>query len=1040
MNYQVLVELDSSNFDFSRAQPDGADLRFTNQNDNTLPYWIESYDSTSEKARIWVKVDSIPASDTTSIIMYYGNPTAFDASNGAATFVFFDDFETDTTGDYTWEHVDSGPPPGPISTYSWDPVNKWVHIITGDNSGMKVSRSVTLPLQGHFFISFRKLRDYPTDNVQRITIEQDENNYYEFIATGSGYDPVLHPDRLRKYIGGIMVDSSGVGGGVFIDSDTDHTIEGWYTNAMLQIDIDGVAADTLTATNTTQLYPVSFSFKSDQIDLYWYEIRIRTYTDPEPLVTIGEWRDSETDFIQGTVYFDSKNNPAGPGHVIEVFDAVFSGRIGTVITDENSRFEFKVSIDRTCFLIVTGFPEQRFEVKPGEDIEIIIKTEKRPKTPILSQSDIKFEPGSVIIVGVEANQIDGVIARRLESALSTWIGEADSRISQKVPDFKSQYQAVRAPILEQLESVDVVSDDENQERKGFFTVLVGGPEVNMATLRYNTRLSTRFVEDQILTNKWFIREPRGCLYSDSEYGIIALIPMYSQLDDSAIYTITGGDKRLCVLVVAGNGREGTYAAGLVLKKILQTGTEGEELLNELDNLLIWMVSGDEQTIQPVTVVVKYVDETTASIVEIMTGEDTGEIPCFGESIRAPEIPARKLQFETVAEGYYDGLDEKGTYVVRDSTDVENLRNKGYALPEIDFSGHMIIAVFQGTCPTGGFSITVVKVVETEPVVQVFVKETWPGEGCGVTEALTQPYHIIKVQRVEKEIVFTRGLEITICESSLISREEKGVLSGLVIDPDSGSGIPDAVVYLSQSGTGTTDFTTSHLDGGFTFFNLDPGTYSVGAYWKGRLTMESNSSSEGEVTVTAGETSIVPIELGSSGNHLEITSVNINGGAVITVSPGENIFVEIEYIYWRHKRCPDCIMYFPVGIESDPQDAISGSIPGLYPGSKGSGIVYLTAPSVPGTYHIYVAQAAVHNENQSFRTYKNAYPDKMLDIGSITVMKEINNRELLHRILVFIAAVFVGILVIWAFHKHEKKPDPGLRKIQDLKEELERIRK
>lgn len=285
-DYQVLVKLDSNNFNFSQAQPDGDDLRFINRNGDTLPYWIESFDSTSEKARIWVKVNSIPASGITKIFMYYGNPVAASASDGVATFVFFDDFETDTTADYTWQHVDYGPPPRPISTYSWDSVNKWMYITTGDNSGMDVSKSILLPPQGHFFISFKKLRDYPKDNIQWFYIRQDTDNYYLFRAQGSGYDPVQHPDSLQKYIGGSLVDGSGSDEAVFIDSNTDHTIEGWYTNTMMRIDIDGETSDTLITTNTVQINSASFSSVSSQIDLYWYEIRIHKYTDPEPIVSI----------------------------------------------------------------------------------------------------------------------------------------------------------------------------------------------------------------------------------------------------------------------------------------------------------------------------------------------------------------------------------------------------------------------------------------------------------------------------------------------------------------------------------------------------------------------------------------------------------------------------------------------------------------------------------------------------------------------------------------------------------------------------------
>ena len=92
-DYQVLLELNGNNFDFEKTQSDGDDIRFTNQGGDQLPYWIESFDPANEKARIWVKVDNIPKSGTKIITMYYGNTYAPPASNPKNTFVFFDDFE-----------------------------------------------------------------------------------------------------------------------------------------------------------------------------------------------------------------------------------------------------------------------------------------------------------------------------------------------------------------------------------------------------------------------------------------------------------------------------------------------------------------------------------------------------------------------------------------------------------------------------------------------------------------------------------------------------------------------------------------------------------------------------------------------------------------------------------------------------------------------------------------------------------------------------------------------------------------------------------
>jgi len=101
-NYQVLIVLNSTNFDFSKANSDGSDIRFIDSDDTTkLNYWIEEWDSTNQEAKIWVNVTSIPASSTKTIYMYYGNSDATSESNPEATMSFFDDFSTDPSSRWT---------------------------------------------------------------------------------------------------------------------------------------------------------------------------------------------------------------------------------------------------------------------------------------------------------------------------------------------------------------------------------------------------------------------------------------------------------------------------------------------------------------------------------------------------------------------------------------------------------------------------------------------------------------------------------------------------------------------------------------------------------------------------------------------------------------------------------------------------------------------------------------------------------------------------------------------------------------------------
>jgi uncharacterized repeat protein (TIGR01451 family) len=89
--YQILVPLNSSNFDFNRAKPDGSDIRFTHTDGTTeLSYWIESWNNSTQLAYVWVKVPGVSSGDTT-IYLYYNNPNASSISNGPSTFDSFDD-------------------------------------------------------------------------------------------------------------------------------------------------------------------------------------------------------------------------------------------------------------------------------------------------------------------------------------------------------------------------------------------------------------------------------------------------------------------------------------------------------------------------------------------------------------------------------------------------------------------------------------------------------------------------------------------------------------------------------------------------------------------------------------------------------------------------------------------------------------------------------------------------------------------------------------------------------------------------------------
>jgi len=103
IDYQVVIRLDSSNFDFSKSNVDGSDIRFVSNGDE-LNYWIETWDIAANQGKIWVKMPFIPANDETNVDIYYGNPNAIAMSDGNEVFDLFDDFDGNILDEDTWEY------------------------------------------------------------------------------------------------------------------------------------------------------------------------------------------------------------------------------------------------------------------------------------------------------------------------------------------------------------------------------------------------------------------------------------------------------------------------------------------------------------------------------------------------------------------------------------------------------------------------------------------------------------------------------------------------------------------------------------------------------------------------------------------------------------------------------------------------------------------------------------------------------------------------------------------------------------------------
>ncbi|MCY0978120.1 protease complex subunit PrcB family protein [Chryseobacterium wangxinyae] len=83
-------------------------------------------------------------------------------------------------------------------------------------------------------------------------------------------------------------------------------------------------------------------------------------------------------------------------------------------------------------------------------------------------------------------------------------------------------------------------------------------------------------------------------------------------------------------------------------------------------------------------------------------------------------------------------------------DASNNISGGFTETNVDFNQFMIIATFDQVFPNGGHSIDIIAVDENPQNIIVDVEKLLTGN---VTAVVTQPYHIVKIPKSTKPIIF-----------------------------------------------------------------------------------------------------------------------------------------------------------------------------------------------------------------------------------------------------------------------------------------------
>jgi hypothetical protein len=118
-----------------------------------------------------------------------------------------------------------------------------------------------------------------------------------------------------------------------------------------------------------------------------------------------------------------------------------------------------------------------------------------------------------------------------------------------------------------------------------------------------------------------------------------------------------------------------------------------------------------------------------------------------------------VPFSTLDKGLTSGVREPTQLVIRTRDDWAALWGRHMQLqpapeaPPVDFSRDMVVALFMGERPTGGHRIEVTRVERADAGLAVHYLSHGPDPGTMVSQALTQPFHLVTIPRDESPVVF-----------------------------------------------------------------------------------------------------------------------------------------------------------------------------------------------------------------------------------------------------------------------------------------------
>lgn len=129
-------------------------------------------------------------------------------------------------------------------------------------------------------------------------------------------------------------------------------------------------------------------------------------------------------------------------------------------------------------------------------------------------------------------------------------------------------------------------------------------------------------------------------------------------------------------------------------------------------------------------------------------------PYVGRSLDIIDLDSGALSQEQTSHHYR---------VVNTAEELAALQDLVWGPLDVDLNTQTVIGAFMGPRNTGGYSIEVTQATETESEVNLRVVLQSPGRGCGVSTAITYPYHVVAIDKVHKPVGVIEVDEVINCE-------------------------------------------------------------------------------------------------------------------------------------------------------------------------------------------------------------------------------------------------------------------------------------